>query len=218
MSPGLISDFPGCTERSEAYTVKEKWGERLWEGPWHTHCLQLQSWGSTHIPHPGSSSRNRFLVPHQGWRQRVPEQGWFGDVGWRADLLLNPKVTQVCIEQLLSGYSGWAFLLSWRNRARFYLGLFIFLQNTSSALSDRRNYYPVTATTSHSARMWTSNFTRMVLLILLNRNLALWFWWHTENLFWSFLCFRWQCIVSFLILAYSPYWKKINLKWSRVKV
>lgn len=99
-------------------------GERGSERGLDTHCLQLQSC-TTHIPHPGSSRKNRFLLPHQGWRQ------WTRDVGWRTELFLNPKVRQVCTEQLqLSGYSGWAFLLSWRNRARFYLGLFIFWQNT----------------------------------------------------------------------------------------
>lgn len=37
-------------------------GERGSERGRDTHWLQLQSWGSTHIPHPGSSSRNRFLI------------------------------------------------------------------------------------------------------------------------------------------------------------
>lgn len=51
----------------------------------------------------------------------------------------------------------------------------------------RGNYYPLTA-------FYTA---RMVLLVLLNRNLVLWFWWHTENLFWSFFYFQMEtyCIL-----------------------
>lgn len=32
-TPDLFSNFPKCRGRSEAYSVKEKWWERLWEGP-----------------------------------------------------------------------------------------------------------------------------------------------------------------------------------------
>lgn len=109
-------------------TLFKRNGERGSERGLDTHCLQLQSWGSTHIPHPGSSSRNRFLIPHQGWRQCVPEKGWFGHVGWRTDLSLNPKVRQVCLEQLqLHGYGGWAFLLSLKKSGKILPGIIYFL-------------------------------------------------------------------------------------------